>query len=557
MERFARTAQAIAATPGKLEKIALLAEYLRALPDDDLAAAAIFFSGEVFPARERRRLTLGGSAIVKAAKRVWHVEDAALSSAYRRHGDLGAALAELVREPADLGLFRRALTPASLRAALNEIAAAGGSAAQRRRITLLADLLGSAPTPLVVKYVVKICTGDLRIGLREGLILDAIAAAFSVEPEAVRRANAAAGDLGAVALAARTGRLEELEVAYFLPIGFMLASPIVYGSAYEALSGGEWLIEQKFDGVRAQVHKRSGEVRIFSRRMNDVSEAFPEIVSAMAHLDGDAVLDGEIVAERDGRVQPFRHLQTRLQRKSVDPALVAAIPTTFVAFDLLVRNERILLQEPLAQRRQLLESILPSGGALRLSAAQTLGTPIVESLHERFEAARAQGNEGLMLKRVDSVYAPGKRGRQWFKLKRELSTLDCVVVAVEYGHGKRAGVLSDYTFAVRGRDGELVTIGKAYSGLTDAEIAELTAWFLAHRLDGGVSSAYRFPVEPSIVLEVAFDVIQRSDRHTSGFALRFPRIVRLRPDKAPSDTSTLEDVEALYAAMLAREGVAY
>jgi DNA ligase 1 len=283
-------------------------------------------------------------------------------------------------------------------------------------------------------------------------------------------------------------------------------------------------------------------------------------------LPGSLALDGEIVAEREGRVLPFRYLQARLQRKIVSAELLAEVPVRYVVFDILARGDRLLLDEPLATRRTLLAATLGGSNAgIELapwSILETGASP--EGVNERFAAARERGNEGIMFKRGNSPYAPGRRGKWWLKLKRELSTLDCVVVGVEWGHGRRSQVLSDYTFAVRGPLG-LVPIGKAFSGLTDAEIAALTAWFLAHRLpDDEAARAYaelglgrhEIVVEPAIVVEIAFDVIQRSKLHAGGFALRFPRIVRLRPDKPAAEADTLARVDEIYAEMLAREGVA-
>jgi DNA ligase-1 len=294
-------------------------------------------------------------------------------------------------------------------------------------------------------------------------------------------------------------------------------------------------------------------VRIFSRTLNDVTQSYPEIAAQIAAIDGDFMLDGEIVARRNGQVLPFRYLQARLQRKTIDPQLLQEIPVAYMVFDALAAGDEFLIDEPLIERRERLSEILHSSEAVAVAQFTRMGEPpSPEELHERFEAARAAGHEGLMLKRTDSPYHPGRRGKWWLKLKRELTTLDVVVVAVEWGHGKRAKVLSDYTFAVRGRDGELLTIGKAYSGLTDAEIAQLTQWFLEHQTG---PAGHRIVVEPAIVLEVAFDILQPSDLHESGFSMRFPRIVRVRDDKPASEVDTIERVEEIYREMLAREGV--
>ncbi|HVN69533.1 MAG TPA: ATP-dependent DNA ligase [Candidatus Binatia bacterium] len=557
MERFAATAQRIAEQPAKLAKIELLAEYLRSLGDADLLAAARFFTGTPFAARDRRTLSIGGRTIVEVARRVWGFDDDALGRSYRDAGDLGAALAPLVRPPRDAMLFRDRLTPATLDELFGEIAAADGKRSAKRREAVLERILRACEDPLVATYVVKIVTGDLRVGLREGLVLDAIARAFDADPAAVRRGAMASGDVGAVALAARHGTLNELRVEYGTPIGFMLATPIPYGEAYADLGDARWIFEDKYDGIRAQAHVRGGEVRIFSRRLNDVTSAYPEVAAALAALSNDAILDGEIVAVRDGRPLPFRLLQARLQRKAVDASLQRDVPVAYVVFDILAAGDDLLLDEPLAARRERLADLFVPNEHLMHAPFEAESEVAAGAVNARFESARGRGNEGLMLKRADAPYAPGRRGKWWLKLKRELSTLDVVVTAVEWGSGKRAGVLSDYTFAVRGDDGRLQAIGKAYSGLTDAEIAELTPWFLEHRRPveerREKARSHEIPVEPTIVLEVAFDVIQESGLHESGFSLRFPRIVRIRDDKPPEEIDTLERVREIYGEMLARE----
>ncbi len=563
MLRFAQTCEQIGATASRLAKIDALATYLRALDDDDLAAATRFFSGSPFAPTEERTLSVGSRTIVAAAHAVWQLPEDALASAYREAGDLGAALGTLVREPAGLSLFRETLTPASLKLALDEIADAKGKAANKRRQYACERIFAACASPLEATYAIKILTGDLRIGLREGLVLDAIAAAFSRDADDVRKAAMAAGDLGAVARAAKADTLGAVDVAYGTPIGVMLATPLAYGGPYPILADGGWIVEDKYDGIRIQAHTFGERVALYSRTHTDVGAAFPEIVAALREHAGDAIYDGELIAIRDGRVLPFRDLQTRLQRKDPAPELQAAIPVQFVAFDLLARGGRFVIDLPLVERRGLLaETLVPLDDRIAIapwSALEAGSAP--EIVHARFDESRARGHEGLVLKRTDAPYAPGRRGKWWLKLKRELATLDCVVVAVEWGHGKRAKWLSDYTFAVRDGD-ELLVIGKAYTGLTDAEIVANTDWFLARQLpEDEAANAYRtlalkrreLVVEPTLVVEIAFDVIQASALHKSGFSLRFPRIVRMRTDKRPSDADTLERVRTIYGEMLARE----
>jgi DNA ligase-1 len=556
---FAQVAQAIGQRSGTNEKAAVLAEYLRELGDDDLETAVRFFTGNPFAASDRRTLSIGGSALVKVARRLWHFDDAALSAAYARSGDLGDALGSLAQPPRDALLFAHdELGPAALSRSFAAIAHASGKNSAKRRESLLEDIFRSIDDPLAVAYVVKIITGDLRIGLREGLVLNAIASAFNVEAAAVRRGLMVSGDIGVVAVAARHGTLDELHVAYGNPIGFMLASPIPFGDAYPQLAGHRWAIEDKYDGSRAQAHVDGDRITLFSRTLNDVSGTYPEIVAALRELPRRAIFDGEIVAMRDGNVLPFRLLQARISRKDVADTLREGVPVAYVAFDLLAVDDELLLDEPYERRRARLPDVLTSSARLVVAPYEPLPDDVdAATVNARFEASRARGNEGSMLKRLDSPYAPGRRGKWWVKLKRELSTLDVVVVAVEWGHGKRSKVLSDYTFAVRGDDGELAAIGKAYSGLTDVEIADLTPWFLEHRLpresQRAKARSSEIPVEPQIVLEVAFDVIQVSELHESGFSLRFPRIVRIRDDKPPSEIDTLDRVREIYAEQLQRE----
>jgi len=303
-------------------------------------------------------------------------------------------------------------------------------------------------------------------------------------------------------------------------------------------------VEDKFDGIRGQAHVQDGRVAIYSRTLDEISIRFPELHEPLAALPTDVILDGEIITARGEEILPFSDLQKRLGRKVVSEELQASTPVVFVAWDLLYATGKVLIDEPLEARRARLEDLIKGSERLRLSRARRFRS--VAELDDEFDAARTRGNEGLMIKDPASSYKPGRRGREWLKLKKALATLDVVVTTVELGHGKRRGVLSDYTFAVRRSetDPELLNIGKAYSGLTDAEIAEMTEWFRAHTIQEFAHGRVRV-VEPRIVIEVTFDRVQPSKRHKSGYALRFPRIVRLRPDKNADEIDTLETVRKL------------
>jgi DNA ligase-1 len=346
-------------------------------------------------------------------------------------------------------------------------------------------------------------------------------------------------------------------------------------------------IQDKYDGIRCQLHcgdpAQPGRVALFSRTREDMTHSFPELTEAFAHVTEPLILDGEVLAwsGEESRALPFSSLQNRIGRKRVTAAMRQQTPVVFMAFDLLYRGDRLLLEEPLSARRAPLEEVCAAVSprtavsgtpALEPAAAKAQGAlfaepaavaPIAddtmferlvlapvallesaEQLEQAYADARARGNEGVMLKAAGSLYQPGRRGLAWLKLKRELATLDVVVTAAEYGNGRRAGTLSDYTFAVRDGD-TLKNVGKAYSGLTDAEIAQLSQYFMEHTLE---DYGHSRTVEPTVVLEVAFNNLMRSDRHASGFAMRFPRIMRIRDDKPVEEIDTLARVEELYNA---------
>jgi DNA ligase-1 len=550
MRRWAEVAEAVAGTTRTSEKTRLLAEYLRSLPAGDLAAAAVFYTGRPFPEADQRALGLGWSTIAEVTARVSGAGPGALGEAYDRSSDLGTAVADVLAGRPDRPAGGEAPGPPpslpDVSRAIAEIETASGAA---QKGDIFGALLGRCD-PLTAKYVVKVLIGELRIGLREGLLDAAVASAFDRPLAEVQWAGMLTGDAGETARLAREDRLADARLRLMHPLRFMLASPAENAAEIMARLGPVTWVEDKYDGIRVQLHRRGDEVRLFSRDLHDVSGQFPEIVEGAAGLGWDGILDGEVLAFRDGAVLPFLALQRRLGRKAPPASIRADVPVAYVAFDALALGPRggpvePLLREPLEVRRRRLESLgLAESDPARFALSHLVSVDSAEGLEAAFAEARARRNEGLMVKDPMSSYSPGRRGYGWLKMKKALATLDCVVVGAEVGHGKRHGVLSDYTFAVRDEaNGGLVTIGKAYSGLTDAEIAEMTAWFEAHTL----RRHGRFHVvEPSVVVEVAFDVIMRSGRHASGFALRFPRIARLRRDKSSDEIDTLAAVETIW-----------
>ena len=566
---FANVGQAIAATPAKLEKVRLLAEYFSSLGDKRLAIATVYFTGHAFPQTDLRTLQVGGSVIYRALAGATKISEAEFRRIAHRHGDAGKAAFDVLdgrTVPEPFGIIDSYKF-------FEQLQKLRGPVAKKEALqNCLAHLSAREG-----QYVVKILTGDLRIGLREGLVEEAIAKAFNASLDEVKEANMLLGDIGRTAVLAKNNDLHRAELSLFRPIKCMLASPeptaeaiwkrfvdvavgvlaaepknllsetVAATTPAAKRSPPTVYVEDKFDGIRAQLHASRTRSEIFSRDLKRITGQFPEIAEQARQFSEEVILDGEIIAFAEDRKLTFFDLQKRLGRKTDALDLFetssADVPVIFVAFDLLFLDDRSLLRTALRERRDLLRGLkLPP----KFQIASVVAAHSANEIESEFKRARLRLNEGLMVKNPQSFYSPGRRGMFWFKLKKELATLDVVVVGAELGHGKRNHVLSDYTFAVRDESsGELLPIGKAYSGLTDAEIAELTEHFKDNTL---VEHGRYREVKPDIVLEVAFNSIQPSTRHSSGLALRFPRIKAIRRDK------TIENIDTLaYAQQLAAE----
>jgi len=526
----------------KSAKVRRLADHLRAVPDAALSSVTAWFCG-VARSGDGREVSVGWTVLRQAIARAAGVSDAEFRAGYLRYSDTGDTAAALL--PDQAAPQEHPLMVSDLTRLWDALAGAASVAEKSDHLAAALRRCRSREA----RWLTKILTGNLRIGLQEGLVEEAVAVAFDADPAAVRDAHQLTGRLGEVAVLARDRRLGEADLAPFRPVKVMLASPEPTASAIWSRAEG-WAagagsapdvwIEDKYDGIRCQLHRVGSRVALFSRDLKDVTAAFPEIAAAGLQLTADVILDAELVAMEGGRARPFGDLQRRLGRRERDLFLETEVPVTLVVFDLLWKSGRGWLRHPLSERRTALESLALAPPFLIVPGRRATSAPDLEAA---FEAARAAGNEGLMIKDPRSPYTPGRRGMAWIKLKRALATLDCVVVAAEYGHGKRSGLLSDYTFAVRDADtGTLRILGKAYSGLTDVEIERLTGHFLERVIQrrGRV-----LEVAPDVVLEIAFDAIRPSDRHDSGLALRFPRIARLRADKTPAEIDTLATARRL------------
>ena len=535
---FSETCERIGSTRKKLEKVQILSEYILKLGEEDLQRVSRFLAGYIFPRSSGKEVFTGYVSLHDIVSEITGVDERQFEEVYRKYGDLGSAAEELFASRSVVPLFRMELTVEEVEKAFQKMSDLTGHGSSVGRKKVLKGLLLSA-SPREAKYLVKILAGELRIGLVEGLVEDGLSKAFDHSLGDVRAANLVTGDIGLTATMAKDNRLSEARIELMRPTNFMLADTMKTSREIADYYRKELFAEYKYDGVRVQLHKRDGQIRMFSRKLEDISYSFPEVVGAGKRLSADVILDGEVLPFKNENPLPFHELQRRLRRKKTSKALLDAVPVVFFAYDLLYLDRKSLLKTPLRKRRRVLESLF-SEGLLRRSHLFTVRTE--GEIQKVFEQSRDLGYEGLVIKEPGSPYTPGRRGKQWVKLKEELDTLDVVVVAAEYGHGKRAGTISDYTFAVRG-DGELLGVGKAYSGLSDEEIGELTGRVKQITLE---DQGFRRLVKPEIVLEVAFDNVQKSGRHSSGYALRFPRIKRIRYDRAPDEIDTLKNVEKIY-----------
>jgi DNA ligase-1 len=549
---FALVNDQAAATTKKLQKQSLLANYFRTLDDDgDLMLAVRYGGGRAFSPTDERVLGASGAIVSDVAMGILHIDWRRFREQSIKSGEMGEALAIFWPERAvrasesDLPVLLKDLAEA-----FDDLAATGN---QQNKKEILVGLFVRCQHPREAAYLAKIIFSDLRTGVREGVLQAAVAQAFEKPIAQVQRCQLLLGDLDEVATLAKHDHLCAARFKLFHPIQFMLATPKENANELaETFAGRTFYAEDKLDGIRAQVHKSQDRIAIYTRTLDRIDDSFPEVVARLSKLPGEFLLDGEIVPWRDGRVLPFAHIQRRLGRKVLTKKILSDNPCAFIAFDILYRDGELLMDKPLEHRRSHLTQVAgqlscDEAGSPPARDQSLLTTNVVTvctaiDIEGAFSIARSCRNEGLVLKDPQSIYSPGRRGQMWFKLKTYLPTFDCVVTAAEYGHGKRRGTLSDYTFAVWSGE-ELVNVGKAYSGVTDEEIAQLTEVF--HQLSRGQHGHVHL-VEPKVVLEVACDQIQRSERHASGYALRFPRIKRIRWDKSPADADHLERIIEIY-----------
>jgi DNA ligase-1 len=542
-------------TRKRLEITGLTADFLKTLTPEEVEPAVSMILGRPFPKWNPKTLDVSWTTLTGILQNVTGASWSAFTEAFRGTGDIGSAtktVFEQTKPRKQAQLLEKTLSITEVRRVLEAIAETTGSGSREKKERLITTLLSQA-SPVEAKYLVKIFIGEMRTGLHEGLMEQAVAKAFEVPPDTVQKASMAMGDIGEVAALAKTGgkqALANVGFRLFRPVKLMLAQTAAAVADAMEEHGGKTAFEYKYDGARVQIHKQDGEVRIFSRRLTDVTRSLPETVEAVqAKVKAvDAILEGEVIAvDAAGSPVPFQHLMRRFKRIHEVSDVAEKIPVRLFLFDILYLNGESLIAKPYVQRRQLLAET--AGGILLTSQVVTDDK---EEASEFLQAAIDAGHEGLMAKKLDSPYTPGIRGKRWLKIKPVLDPLDLVIVAAEYGYGRRHGWLSDYYLAARDAEtGEFLTVGKTFKGLTDAEITEMTKRLKALAVS---EERNRVVVLPRVVVEVAYNEIQKSPKYRSRMALRFARITRIRDDKGAEDADTLERVKAIYESQFAKKG---
>jgi len=552
---IANLLEKVADTKSRLQTTALTADFLKNLEPDEVEPAVSLILGRTFPKWSQKTLDVSWAILSGILQQVTGSDWNVFGEAFGKTGDIGSA-AMAVYEKSKMRrqavLFEKPLTILEVRRSLEAIADAEGSGSMEKKERLINALLSQA-SAVEAKYLVKVFTGEMRTGFSEGLMEQAVAKAFDVPLKLVRGASMALGDIGEVGFRAKTSGKEGLEAVgfnLFRPVKLMLAQVADKVEAALQEHGGEMAFEFKYDGARVQIHKQGGEVRVFSRRLTDATQSLPEIVDAVKSnvKAQEVILEGEVVAvDAAGVPIPFQHLMRRFKRVHGVAGEAERIPLKLYLFDILYLNGESLIPLPYVRRRRILAET-----AAGIPLTSQLVTSDAGTAEVFLKAAMDAGHEGLMAKKLGSPYTLGARGKLWLKIKPVLEPLDLVITAAEWGYGRRHGWLSDYYLSARDAEtGEFLTLGKTFKGLTDAEIIDVTRRLKEIAVS---DEGHRVVVLPKIVVEAAYNEIQRSPKYKSQMALRFARITRVRDDKSAQDADTIQRVRAIYERQFAKKG---
>lgn len=541
--RLAQLGEQLVQTSKRRELAILLSDFLQALSPEEIPPAVRLTIGQVFPEWDGRALNTSWKAVMAVVDELSDAPPAVREEMSAQAADGGEFVQLLLEQSRCHPPTLPPLTILQVYRTFEEIAATAGRGSHARKAALLRGLLERAE-PVEAKYLAKVIYQEMRHGVSEGLMLDGIARAARVKIGLVRRANQLWGDVGEVALVALTDGADGLSKAtlrLFRPIKPMLAQTADDLTAAFERYTGQVALEYKLDGARVQIHKQGDRVHVYSRTLADVTGSLPDVVAEIKNklAAEEAIVEGEAVAvDAQGRPLPFQHLMRRFRRKHAVAETVEEIPLQIYLFDALYANGESLVDAPYRERWAALEK---ATGGLNLVRRLLPGT--VEEGEAFAQAARRDGHEGVMAKALDSVYSPGVRGKAWLKLKHVMS-LDLVIIAADWGYGRRHGWLSNYHLAARDDEtGAYRVVGKTFKGLTDAEFQSMTERLLALERSRQRGTVF---VQPQVVVEVLFNEIQESSQYRSGLALRFARITRLREDKSPADADTLQTLRQLY-----------
>jgi len=552
---LAELGEKLEATRKRLLMLDLAADFLMSLEPEEVEPAVSMILGRPLPKSDQRTLEVSWATLSEIIKRITGVEWKVFTETFSKTGDIGEAtkvIFENSKVRRQTALFQKPLTITEVRNSLETIAETAGHGSREKKERLIEALLSQA-SAVEAKYLVKIFIGEMRTGFHEGLMEQAVSKTFQIPLKSVQQASMIAGDIGEVAsIAKNQGRegLFKISFMVFRPVSLMLAQMV--NKVAQALEehGGKTAFEYKYDGARVQIHKSDDQIKIFSRRLTDVTDSLPETVeTARKNIKArEAILEGEVVAvDSQGFPIPFQHLMRRFRRVHEVRDVAERIPVRLYLFDMLYLNGDNLISVPYGQRRQVLGA---NAGEIPLTSQ--LVTDNVGEAEQFLKQAINAGHEGLMAKKLDSPYAPGIRGKRWLKIKPILQPLDLVIVAAEYGYGRRHEWLSDYYLAARdAQTGEFLSVGKTFKGLTDSEIIEMT-----RRLKELTVKAEprRVVVIPRIVVEVAYNEVQRSPKYECQMALRFARITRVRDDKTPEEADTIQQVREIYERQFEKKG---
>ena len=511
---------------------------LPTLSDDELPIFVRFLMGNVFPDWSPEKVGIGPNHVYEAVAYVAGKKKSDVISVINKTGDVGAAVETILQSKSQMSFFSESLELTGVYQDLLYLSRTGGATSQREKLKVVRRLFANAD-PVQGKYLARLLLSELRIGVGEGNLRDAIAGAFHVSSEQVSHAHQAANDLGEVAILARKGEdaLKAVTIELFRPVKMMLAQAGTITAMVD--KQGSVAAEYKYDGTRFQFHKKGDRCEIYSRRLEIVTAAIPDVAELLKNAtDHDVILDGEVIAVDNGRPMPFQYVLRRFRRKHDVASHVDSIQLVPNLFDVLFCDGEMLIDLPFEQRRERLEEMVHS------HVAPQLVSDDVDEIENFYRKALDDGHEGIMVKSLSAPYSPGARVREWVKIKPAVDTIDLVVTSAEWGEGKRAGVYGSFLLACLD-EGRLVPISRVATGFSDEDLQEVYAMLKELVLS---SHGKEVEVEPLLVVEVGYAEIQKSVNYEGGFALRFPRFIRIRDDKGVDEIETLSSIKERFAA---------